>query len=335
MKKYKQLSQEQRYIIERMKTEGFLQKDIAKSLGVHESTISRELRRNVNKRGMHALIYNGERAHKKARERIDTKPKKLRFTEDMLDYMRQKLKVERWSPEYISERGKLELGDFVSHESIYKYIWECKHSNRRGLGQDKDLHRYLKHHGRRKKRRNSKGNRGCIPNRKPISDRPKVVEERKRIGDFEVDIMIGKDRKPGLIVLTDRKSAFTKLIKVETKKAKIVANKIIERMNKSNIKLKTMTFDNDLAFAEHERIANKLFIKTYFTRPYTSQDKGSVENRIGVIRRFFPKGSDMSNVHPNTIKAVERKLNNRPLRKFGYLTPYEKLNKINLVALTA
>ena len=188
------------------------------------------------------------------------------------------------------------------------------------------------HHNRRQKRKNSKQNKGCIKNRTSIEKRPKVVNERKRKGDYEVDLMMGSNHKPGLIVLTDRNTIETKLIKINTKKAKIIAKKIIKKM-KGEQKIHTLTFDNDLAFADHQEIAKLLNVKTYFTRPYTSQDKGTVENRIGVIRRFFSKGTDMSKVHHSTIKSVERKLNNRPLRKFNYLTPLEKKKSIRKVAL--
>ena len=143
---------------------------------------------------------------------------------------------------------------------------------------------------------------------------------------------MGINHKPGLIVLTDRKTIETKLIKIDTKKAKSITKKIIRKM-KSEKKIHTLTFDNDLAFADHQEIARILKVKTYFTRPYTSQDKGTVENRIGVIRRFFPKGTDMSKVHHSTIKSVERKLNNRPVRKFDYLTPLEKKKSIRKIAL--
>jgi len=220
----------------------------------------------------------------------------------------------------------------VSHETIYKYIWKCKHSNKKELKRDKNLHKYLRHHARRQKRSKLKQNRGCIQNRVSIEKRPKVVNERKRQGDYEVDLMMGSNHKPGLIVLTDRKTIETKLIKISTKKAKSIAKKIIRKM-KTEKKIHTLTFDNDLAFAEHQEIARILNVKTYFTRPYTSQDKGTVENRIGVIRRFFPKGTDMQKVHHSTIKSVERKLNNRPVRKFDYLTPLEKKKSIKKIAL--
>ncbi len=143
--------------------------------------------------------------------------------------------------------------------------------------------------------------------------------------------MMGKNKKPGLIVLTDRATLKTHLIKSGTRKAKVVSTKIIRRLRNEKPLLKTQTFDNDLGFADHEKIAQALGIETYFTRPYTAQDKGTVENRIGVIRRFLPKKTDIEKIHWNTIKAIENKLNRRPVRKFKYLTPDEQFK--SLVAL--
>jgi len=333
MKKYKQLCLSQRYAIESMIKLSHTQKEIALCLGVHKSTISRELKRNVNKRGKHAKVYNAERAHEKAITREKEKKKRTGLKKKELKYLRKKIKIEKWSPEYISERGKLELGSFVSHETIYKYIWKCKHGNKRTYEKDKDLHKDLRHHGRRRKRKNININRGCIPNRTSIEHRPNIVNQRKREGDIEVDLMMGKNHKPALIVLTERKSRTTRLIKITTKKADVIAKKIIKRMESEMSRVYTMTFDNGLEFAKHEKIAKILGIKTYFTRPYTSQDKGTVENRIGVIRRFIPKGTDTKNMHHSTIKSIERKLNNRPMKMFNYRTPNEMRNNIKKVAL--
>ena len=122
-RKYQQLSLEQRYTIECLLVKGYKQKEIAELIGVHKSTVSRELQRNINKRGRHSKVYNSERAQVKADERHRSKSKHIRLQAIHLIYIREKLIEERWSPEYISERGKLELGDFVSHETIYSYIW--------------------------------------------------------------------------------------------------------------------------------------------------------------------------------------------------------------------
>ena len=144
------------------------------------------------------------------------------------------------------------------------------------------------HSKRRHKRKNVNKNKGCIPDRTGIEKRPKIVDKRKRLGDLEIDLMMGSDHKPALIVITDRASRETDLIKIRSKKAKYISKKIIARL-KQKQQIKTLTFDNDLAFSEHNKIAEALNIKTYFTRPYTSQDKGSVENRIGQVRRWFPR----------------------------------------------
>ena len=333
MKKYNQLSLEQRCKIECLLGQRYNQSQIAEAIGVHRSTISREFSRNVRWLGRYANQYCANRANDKAEGRHKHKDKSKKWTHEMFKYMRKKLIKERWSPELISARGKMELGDFVSHEAIYQYIWMTKKSHRREYDQDKDLYKYLRCYRRRQKRRNHKQNRGCIPNRVPISERPTIVEQRTRLGDLEIDLMMGNNHKPGLIVITDRTTIETKLIKVTTKKSKTIAKKITNSLSSNIDQIHTLTFDNDLAFAQHEKIGKLLESDTYFTRPYTAWDKGTVENRIGVIRRFFPKGSDMEKIHPNTIKSVERKLNNRPVRKFNYLTPNEKKKLLSNVAL--
>jgi IS30 family transposase len=125
-----------------------------------------------------------------------------------------------------------------------------------------------------------------------------------------------------LLVTVDRATLITTIDKLTGKNSDTITKKIISRM-KSFPRTKTMTFDNDQAFSQHEKIAKALEIKTYFTRPYTSQDKGTIENRNGVIRLFFPKKTDFNLIEKKEIKRVENEINNRPVRKFGYLTPNE------------
>jgi IS30 family transposase len=334
MKKYKQLNLELRYKKEIL-LEDYKKSEIADKIGVDKSTITRELQRNVNKRGKHAGKYCAKRAHKKAISREKSKRKHIRFTYQMKEYMRKKLRKERWSPEIISEKGKVKYGYFVSAELMYQYIWNAKKSNHSKYKEDKDLHKFLRHIKRSQKRVNQRKRRGAIPNRIPISERPKEAEDRSRIGDLEVDLMMGANHKAGLIVITDRATLEVDMIKLETKKAEEVKKKIIRRLTRRSKNLKTLTFDNGLEFAKHEQIAKALNVNTYFTRPYTSQDKGSVENKIGIIRRFIPKKTDISLVTKREIKEIERKLNNRPVRKFGYLTPKEKKFQLSKVALAS
>ena len=190
-KTYKRLGLGQRYQISCLLKAGFNQSYIAAELGVHRSTISRELKDKIASRGRTAGVYNPDRAQGKSDSRRKTQKRKSRFSERVLNYTREKLIEERWSPELISAKGRDEFGEFVSAESLYQYIYRAKHSNHRLLKQDKDLHKYLMHSRRRQKRRNVNNNRGCIPNRVGIEDRPKVVEKRTRCGYLEVDLMMG------------------------------------------------------------------------------------------------------------------------------------------------
>ena len=205
--------------------------------------------------------------------------------------------VKKWSPELISAQWKKDE----------KY---------------KPLYKFLKHGKRRRKRGNYKDSRGMIPNRISIEKRSVIVERRKRLGDMEVDLIIGKKHKSGLLVTLDRATMITTIDKITSKKPTHIKRLILKRM-KHNKHLKTMTFDNDQAFSLHQEIAKELNVKTFFTRPYTSQDKGSIENRNGVIRRFYPKKTDFNNVTNSDIKKVEKMINNRPVRKFNYQTPNE------------
>ena len=161
-----------------------------------------------------------------------------------------------------------------------------------------------------------------IANRVSIGRRSKLASRRKRLGDVEVDLIIGKNHKGGLLVMPDRATLIRTIDKITSKKPKHI-KRLISKIMKQNKHLKTMTFDNDQAFGLHQEIANELNIKTFFTRPYTSQDAGSIENRNGVIRRFYPKKTDFTKVSLKDVEKVETMINNRPVRKFDYKTPDE------------
>lgn len=333
MKKYKQLTLGQRYQIQSLVQAGLNQSAIAEQLKVHRSTISRELRRNTPKRGRTAFQYIGEHAHSKTDCRHMEKTKQTRFTKELKARIASLMEHEKWSPELIAKRLNREGEYCVSHETIYKWIWEAKHSKRRDHKAYKQLHKHLRHYGRRQKRGNIKDNRGAITQRVDIEHRPEVVEERSRVGDIEVDLMMGAQHKSALLVMTDRTTLVTMIEKLESKNAEEINSKMIKRLTRFNSSwIKTITFDNGREFAKHYEIAEKLKSKTYFTRPYTSQDKGTVENRIGVIRRFFPKKTDLRKIPELRIKEVERLLNYRPIRKFNYNNPIEEL-KNKCVAL--
>lgn len=331
-KNYTQLSLVQRYQIQALVKAGKKQKWIAEEIGVHPSTISRELRRNTAQRGRTAGSYLASNAQRRTDQRHYYKPKLVKFSLAMKEQAVRWLSVEKWSPELISVKGK-ETGKCpMSIECVYQWIWQSKHSNKAADKPFKRIYLHLKHGRRRRKRGNQKDKRGIIPNRVPIEKRPKIVNKRIRPGDIEVDFMMGKNHKGAILVMTDRATLHTSLHKLSNRRSETVSKVIIKILEQAGYPIHTVTFDNDPGFANHIEVAEALNVATYFTRPYTSQDKGTVENRIGQLRRFFPKKTDLSMLTDYQVNCVEQLLNDRPVRKFNYLTPNQVLQqKIALI----
>ena len=310
---------------------GHSQTKIAEIIGVHKSTISRELSRNVPTRGRYANEYRPEAAQRKTNDRQRDKRKHIRFTEYLKDQATHWLTTEKLSPELISGRWSAQGVDGVSHEAICQWIWRGKANKDPATAV---LYKHLKHGRRRRKRGNYNDSRGILTGRVGIEECPTVVERRTRLGDLEADFMMGKAHKSALLVITDRATLLSRLKKVTSRQAECTETAIeqmLARVPKAFIK--TLTLDNDKGFANHQSIGSKLDADVYFTRPYTSQDKGTVENRIGVIRPFFPKGTDLREVSTRQITTLERHLNNRPIRKFDYLSPIQQTLKYRAVAL--
>jgi len=316
-KNYTQLSQEQRYQIEALIKCKKRKREIAGIIGVHPSTITRELSRNIPLGGVGCFTYRAGNAQRRTLLRHRHKPKEARFTAVMKAATRNWLIRYKLSPELITVQGKMKFGDFVSHETIYKWIWHCKQSHRREDLADRKLYLHLRHNPRRQKRGSRHDKRGNIPHRVLIEKRPKIVDKRIRIGDLEVDLMIGKKHRSAILVSLDRSTLKVRLNKIRSKESSQIKKALI-RTYKDAHWIKTITFDNDSAFMQHHQIGKHLRASTYFTRPYTSQDKGSIENRIGVLRRFLPKSTDLSLISAAQLKQIEGKLNTRPIRKFNY-----------------
>lgn len=334
MKKYNQLSLEQRYQIQALLTCGHTYTTIAETIGVHKSTVGREIRRNQIMSGPRRNIYDPDIAWQKTKIRHRFKPKKIVFTDSMKKTIIKWMSCKRWSPELVKAEARKRKMDMVSHETIYQWIWNMKKSHRRENQPFKNIYKYLKHGRRRKKRGRTKDSRGILTERITIDQRPAVVKKRKRLGDYEVDLMLGKNQKSAILVITDRATIRTKIRRVESKNSNEIAKKIINALHQDAVPVNTITFDNDKAFALHKFIGERLNAKTYFTRPYSSQEKGTVENRIGVLRLFFPRRkTDFSTISDLKLKAVEREINNRPVRKFKYRTPNEEYERKLKVAL--
>ena len=331
-KNYTHLRLVQRYQIEVLLLNGCKQNQIALLLNVHPSTICRELKRNVGSRGKHANEYKAFNAQDRSTHRHCLKPKHRVFNEPEKLRVMALLENEKWSPEIISNVLRLNGNKMVSPERIYQWIWHCKRSNRLEDRPYKRAYKLLRHGRRRQKRGNQRKNTGIIHGRVGIEQRPAIVRKRKRTGDIEVDLMLGKNHKGAVLVMTDRSTLHTRLIKLPSKDSQHITRVITQCLKNSPYQIHTLTFDNDQSFSGHHIIAKALNVSTYFTRPYTSQDKGTVENRIGVLRRFLPKKTDLTFVTDQQINKIQEYLNNRPVRKYNYLTPNQVLKE--KIALT-
>lgn len=320
MKTYKQLTCEQRYAIKILKEKDFLQKDIAETIGVNRSTISRELKRNSGKRG-----YRPKQAQRKAEERRRDKSPP-RIGKDIWDKVKTNIKDD-WSPEQISGRLKDKDNISISHEWIYQFIIKDKQAGG-------DLYTHLRCKLKRKKRYGSNERRGIIKNRRSIEERPAIVETKERIGDWEADTVIGKAHKGALVSLTERRSKLSLIYKVERKTSDLVK----KAMSKLLLPLKeivhTITSDNGKEFAMHEETARILETDFYFAHPYASYERGLNENTNGLIRQYFPKDRDFKTITDEELIMAMKKLNNRPRKTLGYLTPNEVFFENYKIALT-
>lgn len=323
--KYKHLSIEEREKIQELLWQKTSIRDIAKVIGRSHSSIIREINKNIPLQ----YKYTPRVANERALEKRKNRGRKLRLKNYFIRrYVVDHLK-EGYSPEQIAGRLTLEYKEYkISHEAIYQYIYNQVH--RKGCGYMKlgyhDLRIYLK---RRHKRRTAKGMRKGqrIFKHKGISieERPKEVEKRKVIGHWEGDSMISMKSTVGLNTLVERKTGLVLISKIKNKTKEETANTVIGRLK--NITCKTLTLDNGKENFGYEKIQKELQISCYFAHPYCSGERGTNENTNGLIRHYFPKGTDFALIEEEAIQAVERVLNNRPRKRLGWRTPLEVFNE--------
>ena len=308
---YKQINQAQRYELSALLKVGYSKAAIALELGVHKSSIYRELKRNSDKQKYHPLhaqeYTNDRKIHKRA-------PRKL--TKGMKKIIDAKLKL-YWSPEQIVGRCRNEGIEMISHERIYQYIWADK-------DQGGTLYCYLRNSNKKyKKRYGKKDSRGQIPNKKNISERPEIVDQKDRIGDWEIDLIIGKDHKGAILTATERKTCFELMVLLPNKSSKTIKKALINLMAPYKDRVLTITSDNGREFYEHESIAIKLAIEYYFANAYCSWERGLNEYQNKLIRQFVPKKSSFDNLTQKEILHYQNLLNSRPRKTLNYKTPNE------------
>ena len=322
MKKYHHLTKEQRYTISACLRKKMSATAIAKIIDVSKSTVSREIKRNLNMYRHYVWIdaqqFSDMRKHIPRRTR--------RMTKDLWGEIVPLLK-RRWSPETIVGVMRRNGRDCVSAEWIYHFVRLDRERGGR-------LYTYLPHH--LKHRRRPVSARIPIKDRVSIDERPAVVDAKARFGDWEMDTIVGKDGKGAIVTLVERTTKKMLMAKSpKGKNAKTVARLVVQMLRPFEHHVLSITTDNGTEFAEHKYIAKKLHTNVYFAHPYSSWEKGLIENTNKLIRQYIPNGTDFTSVSDDYILYVQTELNLRPRKLLNFSSPKQKffLSLHNGVAL--
>ncbi len=313
---YRQLTSGERYTISTLKRQGFTVSEIAYEIGRHRSTIYREIKRNSCNDGRYRVF----KASSRTRGRRSRSRRNQQFSNDDFKIVNKYLRM-KWSPDQISKTLCDEGVLNISHETIYKHIWL-------DLYNGGNLYTHLRQSQKqRRKRYNAYDSRGLLAGKRHIDQRPQVATSRKRIGDWEIDLVMGRSDKDCILTLVDRKSGFTKIYKLKNKTKKETNKKLLKLMSALDTKVKTITADNGTEFHGYKEIEEKTGVKFYFCTPYHSWERGTNENTNGLIRQYLPKGESMASLTQRKCNKIAHELNTRPRKRHGYKTPlfvYEK-----------
>ena len=303
------LTPAQRYVISCLIEQGCTQTFIAETIGKSKSVISRELKRNVNpKTGKYSFSYAQCEAELR-KERMKNPRKLTRELTKLIIFLIK----EDWSPQQIEGKLKLENQPFVSHETIYKLI-------RKDKKEGGNLYKHCRH--KLKHRKRPVGEKIGIKNRVSIDERPEIVNEENRFGDWEIDTIVGENNRGAIVTIVERKTDFLLMEKLEKGKNAVELTKVVVKLLTAYIKnVHTITGDNGKEFADHENIAKHLKTKFYFTHPYSSWEKGNIENTNKLIRQYIPKKTNFNNLNYQQIKQIQYKINNRPRAKLNFYSP--------------
>jgi IS30 family transposase len=300
---------------------------IAARIEKDPSCVSREVWSNVKRK---RRSYHATEAQIRAKEYSQKRgrKKKLNQVKKLLDYVQEKLRQD-WSPEEIAKRLKLDYADDmtmrISHEAIYQYLYclprgELKKELMKGLRQNRQrrLSRTAIHYRRQR-----------IPDLVSISERPEETKDRTVPGHWEGDLIIGKNIQSAIGTLVERTTRLTLLVPLKEKNALAVRNAFVKAFKKIPRKFKkSLTYDRGSEMSEHRLFSQETKIKVYFADPHAPWQRGTNENTNGLIRQYFPKGTDFHTVSLATIREVERRLNSRPRKVLGFYTPSECFYKL-------
>lgn len=315
---YYQLTSEERYMLSALKRQGHSQAEIARNLGRHRSTICRELKRNSSH---YDGGYRPSRAVELTSGRRSRSRRNRRFTARELSLVERLLR-ELWSPEQISGQLRLAGGLAISHETIYRYIWNDRH-----LGGSLFTHLRCAQKKRRKRYR-SYDSRGRLATKRHISERPEDIEQRSEFGHWEIDTVIGKGSKHCIVTLVERQTGYTLIGKLKARTTQQLNLRTLLLIQKHRRWFKSITADNGTEFHSYKEIEQRTGVPFYFATPHRSWERGTNENTNGLIRQYIPKGTSMTKLTQYDCNRIARKLNNRPRKRHGYRTPKERTNEI-------
>ena len=324
---YQQLTKDDRYVITHMHGHGFSNAQIARRLGRHPATIGREIARNLDPGGGYHYLPAQDRAQR----RRSTASRRYKLDNPGLEQAVLDGLAQRWSPEQVAGRLRLKHphrpGRWISHEAIYQWIYRL-HT------QGHEVYECLRRRRKRRRKRVPGERKRGIPGRVGIEKRPAMADVRGRIGDWESDTMEGQKGTGLLMTHVDRKSRFLIAGKLADKRSATFARATCQQMQCLPARLRrTLTADNGTEFSDFRLIERELGLSVYFANPYSPWERGTNENTNGLLRDYFPKGTDFRQVTDKEVAKAVAMLNNRPRKCLGYRTPREVLNALLGIAL--
>ena len=325
MKNYNHISNHQRIELATLHRNGYSISNISKQLNLHRTTVYRELKRNSRPRGSYDAYY----ANNVSEIRKERFAKNRKFTSQMIGLIKEKLENQQWSPEQINGYCNKNNIPMVSHERIYQYIYQDKENGGK-------LFEHLRTGKKKYKKRygKNKNPKVIIINKVSIDERPEIINNKERYGDWEIDTIIGKNHKGAIVTVVERKSSFILIRKLKGKNACELAKETIRLMVPYKELVHSITSDNGTEVANHEYIAQKLNAKFFFAHPYSSWERGLSEYSNKLIRQYVPKKSNFEDFSIDYLNEVNRKLNNRPRKLLNFNSPIKVLmGNLNSVAL--
>ena len=309
-----QITSGERYRLSALRTQGLNQSQIARALGRHRSTICRELQRNSSASDGR---YRVETADERARSRRSRSRRNQQFAPDQLHQVEALLLAEQWSPAQISGRLREQGNLLISHETIYRHIWQ----DRAHGGQ---LYRQLRGANKQRRKRYQRyDSRGRLAGKRHISERPAAAENRSRKGHWEIDTVMGHGNKHCIVSLVDRKTGYLKIGKLTARTTEQTAWRTIALIKQSGFPFRSITADNGTEFHAYKDIEKATGVKFYFANPHHSWERGTNENTNGLIRQYLPKRTSMARLTQQQCNVIAEKLNNRPRKRYDYKTPKE------------